>query len=101
MNESSSGWWIGRSSFADERPVTAAPERKFCRTRYGIPVFMLDYGLFHIEKQLVKRSGPGLMKDLINEGQFPKDMAVAQAVFTAEFEIGRPAIVNKSALINE
>lgn len=64
-------------------------------------VFMLGDSLLHVEKELVKRSGPGLMKDLINEGQFPKDMAVAQAVFTAEFEIGRPAIVNKSALIDE
>ncbi len=62
---------------------------------------MLDYGLLHVEKQLVKRTGPGLMKHLINEGQFPKDMAVAQAVFAAEFEIRSPAIVNKNALIGE
>lgn len=100
MNGRSSGWWIGRSSFTDERTVTSAPEREFCRTRYGIMVFMLGNSLLHVEKELVKCSGPGLMKDLINESQFPKDMAVTQAVLTTEFEIGRPAIVNKSALIN-
>ncbi len=62
---------------------------------------MRVYDLFHLEKQIMKRSGPGLLKLFVNKRQFPKDVAVAQAMATGKFKIGCPTIMDEDAFVGK